>query len=292
MPIPPGDDCAGIRFNPLRTVLVTTDMLLEGVHYDISASPAKVGRKAISRAVSDIAAMAGIPRFVVIAVAFGRRETDGSSIALCRGLISGAKCENVIVVGGDITRTDGGTSICVTVLGEEGPYGSVTRSGAEKGDGVYVTGSLGGSILGKHLRFRSRWREAIAILECCSPTAMIDISDGLSTDAWHICRESGVGMELNENAIPISEAARKLSKLSGKSALSHAINDGEDYELLFTVNRHSEPKLSGLRAGCRLTRIGTIVSGQGVVLRGRAGEGRALSPGGWDPFDREMPGVK
>ncbi|HYV38471.1 MAG TPA: thiamine-phosphate kinase, partial [Gemmataceae bacterium] len=186
--IGPGDDCAAIRFPTDQPCLITTDMLLEGSCFRIAeAGPRRVGRKAMAVNLSDIAAMAGQPLAAVVSVGLPRQAGMALAQELDAGLREMADALNVAIVGGDTNSWDGPLVISVTLLGQPTGRGPVTRSGAKAGDWLLVTGPLGGSILGKHLDFTPRVREAIALHAAADLHAMIDISDGLAADLNHIC---------------------------------------------------------------------------------------------------------
>src|SRR5829696_5924458 len=222
----PGDDTAVLR-PPRGPLLVTTDMLLEGSCFRLAdAGPRRVGRKAIAVNLSDIPAMAGVPTAAVVSVGLPRAGGRELAEGLYLGMREMADAFGVPLVGGDTNSWDGPLSISVTLLGEATDRGPVLRSGAKVGDWVMVTGSLGGSILGHHLDFTPRVREALALHESAALHAMIDISDGLAADLNHICEESRCGAVLYASAIPISDAARELGRASGKTPLQHALGDG------------------------------------------------------------------
>jgi thiamine-monophosphate kinase len=230
----PGDDAAVVDWSAGLPCLISTDMLLEGSCFVLAeAGPRRVGRKAMAVKLSDIAAMAGKP--IAAEVSVGLPRTGGKALAeeLYVGLREMADAFDTAIVGGDTNSWDGPLVISVTMIGEPTGRGPVLRSGARPGDWIFVTGPLGGSILGKHLDFTPRVREAQRLHQLLELHAMIDISDGLSSEIHHICRESGCGAVLREAAIPISDAARSMN--DQKSPLEHALGDGEDFELLFTV---------------------------------------------------------
>ena len=182
---------------PWRAVLVTTDMLLEGSCFVLAeAGPRRVGRKAMAVNLSDVAAMAGRPMAAVVSVGLAR--DGGRSLAedLYRGLREMADEFDTAIVGGDTNSWDGPLAISVTLFGEPTGRGPVTRSGARPGDWLLCTGTFGGSIRGHHLDFTPRVREALRLHEVADLHAMIDVSDGLAADVWHICTESRVGAVL------------------------------------------------------------------------------------------------
>jgi len=278
----PGDDTAVLRPSS-RPVLVTTDMLLDGSCFRLAeVGPFRVGRKAIHVNLSDIAAMAGVPTAAVVSV--GLPRTGGHDLAeqLYLGMRDAADAFGVPLVGGDTNSWDGPLAISVTMLGEATDRGPVLRSGARIGDWVMVTGPLGGSILGHHLDFTPRVREAIKLHESAELHAMIDLSDGPARDLHHICEESRCGAVLFGNNIPISDAARDLAARDGRPALDHALADGEDFELVFTVSAADGERLLRQQPapGITLSRIGEIVA-DGYWLE-RAGRRERLEPRGYE----------
>jgi thiamine-monophosphate kinase len=276
--IGPGDDCAALA-PPARDLLVTTDMLMDGTDFVLADVGARrVGRKAMNVNLSDIAAMAGTPTAAVVSVALPR---DGRGLAqeLYLGLRDAADALGVAVVGGDTNSWNGPLVISVTALGEATARGPVRRSGARPGDWLFVTGPLGGSILGHHLDFTPRVRDALALHAAVELHAMCDISDGLSADLNHICEESGCGAVLVAEAVPISDAARALGHTSGRTPLRHALGDGEDFELVFAVSASDGAKLLSAPPVPGLARIGECV-GAGLWLE-TSGRREALAPAGW-----------
>jgi thiamine-monophosphate kinase len=278
----PGDDCA-VLARPLRNQLVTTDLLQDGVDFLLAAcGPVAAGRKAMAVNLSDVAAMAGVPTAAVVGLCLPR--TGGPRVA--EGVFEGVKAVadefGVAIVGGDTNSWDGPLVIAVTLLGEVTNRGPVRRNGAKPGDGLFVTGPLGGSLLGRHLSPRPRVREALALHAVVDLRAMIDISDGLAADVSHLCEESRCGVELDADAIPIHPDAVARGRATGRTPLWHALNDGEDFELAFAVNESDGLRLIGESPveGIRLSRIGTFVP-TGVWLRERDGVS-PLSPEGWE----------
>jgi thiamine-monophosphate kinase len=269
-----GDDCAVVRGPRGRTPgLFKIDSVVDGVHFQTeTAKPFWIGWKALNRPLSDIAAMGGVPRYAVAAACVPRGFGLTRMKQVMAGLEAAARRAGVALVGGDTASTSGPFSVSVAVWGEAGPGGPVLRSGARPGDWVWVTGALGGSILGRHLKFSPRLREARAIVRRLQPTAMMDVSDGLGIDAGRLARASGVAIVLEGGAVPLRREARALARRDGRSALDHALADGEDYELLFTTPPRRMRDVAGLTlAGVRATVIGRVVRGRGawVVERGR-----------------------
>lgn len=238
-----GDDCAVLQpfSNPM---LVTTDMLMEGSCFILDeAGPYRVGRKAMAVNLSDIAAMAGKPIAAFVSLGIPRNMTMESLRELHHGMQSMAEEFGAVIAGGDTNSWEGPLTISVTLIGEAGPKGAILRSTAEVGDVVFVTGKLGGSILGHHLDFTPRVHLATWLSTHADLHSMIDISDGLSKDLCRILDASNVGVELMAEAIPISDAAVQCHRRDGISALEHALGDGEDFELIFTVSDADAAKL-------------------------------------------------
>lgn len=279
-----GDDAAVVEASGGGRLILTNDCLIDGIHFRLGeTSPRLIGRKAVMRAVSDIAAMAGRPRWILAALCLPR-GVDGQTVkALCLGMRAACRTLGVAWVGGDLSRTSGPLAAVVTVIGEVLAPGAVRRAGAAPGDAVCVTGRLGGSILGRQFRFRPRLAEAQRLARRFRPHAMTDLSDGLSTDARHLADAGGVRLVLHERAIPVSAAARRLGRLDGRPALAHALNDGEDYELLFTLAPRDAARAAaeGL-CGTAVTVIGCVEEGRGVVIASPDGRRRELAPEGYE----------
>jgi thiamine-monophosphate kinase len=280
-----GDDCAILRPSSSSELLVTTDMLMDGRHFRLEVHGAEaVGYKAMAVNLSDIAAMAGRPTAAVVAVALPKRNAVSIAEGLHSGLQGAANLHDVALVGGDTNAWDGPLVISVTLLGESVGPGPVQRSGAREGDVVFVTGPLGGSLRGRHLRPVPRVAEAIALNAIVPIHAMIDISDGLASDLRHILDESGgLGAVLAEDDIPIHEDAYFLSRHDGQPPLEHALRDGEDFELCLTLDPQDADRVPHQVAPhIRLYPIGTIVAEPGIRLRERSGGMREISSAGFD----------
>jgi thiamine-monophosphate kinase len=284
--IGPGDDCAAL-VPPAGDLLVTTDMLMDGTDFVLAeVGPRRAGRKAMAANLSDIAAMAGRPLAAVVGVALplanasqGRPPARELAEQLYLGLRDAADEFGVPIVGGDTNSWSGPLVVGVTVLGEATGRGPVRRDGARPGDWVFVTGPVGGSILGHHLDFTPRVREALALHAAVGLHALCDISDGLAADLNHILEESRCGAVLVAEAIPVSPAAVELSRASGKSPLQHALGDGEDFELVFAVPPADGEKLLRDPPVPGLAKIGECVE-RGLWLE-TAGTREPLAPAGW-----------
>lgn len=278
-----GDDCAVIAPPAGSAIVATTDMVVEGVHFEAGTPPELVGHKAMARGVSDLAAMAARPLCTLAAASFGAEADEAMGRRLARALWETARAYAAPLVGGDIASGADRLCITVTALGLAGPKGAVTRSGARAGDAVCVTGRLGGSILGRHLRFDPRIDAALALATACDLHAMIDISDGLSTDALHLADAGGRGIVLHAARIPISDDAAALAVRTGREPLWHALNDGEDYELLFCLPREQASDLARHGVlGLPVTVIGEVQDDPASFLVAPDGRRTPLRAGGWE----------
>ena len=285
-----GDDCAVLDFGlPDRLLLFKTDAVVEGIHFTAATEPQKIGRKALARCLSDIAAMAGTPGAALVTIALPRNFDPGFVEEVYAGMNELARRHGVAVVGGETTTNPGGMLLSVALLGFVPRGKGVLRSGAKAGDAIFVTGELGGSLSGKHLEFEPRLAEARWLAQHFQVHAMIDISDGLAGDLRHILTASRVGAELRSPSIPISREARLAAKAgsAAKPALLAALTDGEDFELLFTVTaRDAVPLLDAWRKQfpqVPLTCIGKIREGDGVIIRDKHGA-RPLNVHGYVHF--------
>jgi len=278
-----GDDCAALSLPEGQVALVTTDMLVEGVHYSPDqAAPSQVGRKALARGLSDIAAMAGEAIAVLVAMAAPRHVSVSYIQEVFRGMKAASRAWGVPIAGGDLSVGSLPLTITVTAIGAGRARSLALRSGVRTGDVLMVTGELGGALAGRHLTFDPRLAEARWLRDAADLGGMIDISDGLAADAGHLARESRVGLELWEEAIPVSAAAHQMAATSGRTPLEHALHDGEDYELLFSVPaRDAERLLERRDAPVRLTCIGEAISDSGLWIRRRGEKRRPLQPKGW-----------
>ena len=279
-PIGIGDDMAQVRLGG-ESVLVTTDMLLDGVHFDLrEATLEQAGYKAMAVSLSDCAAMATIPVAAVVSVAlppsFGREQLK----QLHAGIARAGRKYHCALVGGDITswNDEHPFAVSVAMLSKTAGNEPVRRSGAKVGDCICVTGSLGGSRFGKHLEFEPRVAEALKLAGMVSITAMIDISDGLSTDLNRICKASGVGAVINAEQIPISQVAEKSSE-----PLRAALNDGEDFELLLTLSQKDrQGLLDKWDEPIPITQIGNVTETGKMQIRTPHGQLEDLEASGYE----------
>jgi len=278
----PGDDCAIVRAGG-RRMLITTDQLLDAVHFIYSRhGPRRSGRKAMARNLSDLAAMAAQPVAAVAAVALPMGLAREEAEAIYRGLREAGDEFGCPLVGGDISAWKGPLAITVTIVGRPAGIEPVLRSGARIGDAICITGSLGGAWRSeRHLTFVPRIREARTLAERYSLHSMIDVSDGLARDLEHICRCSGVGAEIHAQAVPIHPDARAAGREI--DPLQSALGDGEDYELLLTLNAEDADRLAADQPlEVPVTRIGRIVEGEYVTLIHSDGRRERLRPTGWE----------
>ncbi|MDB4704320.1 thiamine-phosphate kinase, partial [Akkermansiaceae bacterium] len=262
----PGDDCAVVGAGE-ELVLLKTDAVVAEVHFLSDEKSTRVGWKAVARVLSDFAAMGGEPGELLITLALAPEVSVDWVDGLYRGMSSCLKQHGGVIVGGETTSLPQGTPTMVSVAGKGrvARANLVTRSGGRPGDGIYVTGRLGGSIHGKHLDFTPRLREAAWLVSTGWVTAMMDLSDGLAKDLPRLAQMSGVGFELDRDSLPCSEG----------STLSQAISDGEDYELLFTSGDDLKPAWCEKFPELEITRIGTLLEGAGDSIEG-----------GWDHFQQ------
>ena len=310
-----GDDAAKLNYGG-TDVLVTTDMLLEGVHFDLTYVPLKhLGYKAAVVNFSDIYAMNGIPRQITVALGISRRFTVEHIDALYSGIKLACEIYGVDIVGGDTCSSRQGLVISITCVGEGKSGKVVTRSGAKDTDLVCVSGDFGAAYMGLQLLEREKVasagqkdfvpkfegkeylverqlkpearRDIVEMLDVQGivPTSMIDVSDGLSSELMHICKASDVGCRIYEDRIPIDYQTAVMSEELGMNLVTAALNGGEDYELLFTVPLTEHEKVSKI-PGVKV--IGYITgSGLGCALITRDGSELPLRAQGWNPLKDE-----
>lgn len=280
-PIGIGDDMAEIKLKDTKSILITTDMLLENVHFDLEkATLEQVGYKAVAVSLSDCAAMATVPVTVVVSVALPAGFGEKHLKKLYAGISRACRKYNCPLAGGDINiwKEKNRLVLNSAMLSRPALRGPVTRSGAKVSDCIFVTGSLGGSISGKHLDFEPRVKEALKLASMVHLNSMIDLSDGLGCDLNRICKSSKVGAFIEAALIPVSEQARKTD-----NPLHSALNDGEDFELLFTVNPDDcEKLLNTWDLKTPLTRIGTITDTGKMQIKTLDGKINHLEHEGFD----------
>jgi len=260
-------------------------MLMDGVDFLVGdCDPRRVGRKSLAVSLSDVAAMAARPSAAIVSVALPRNEGLPLAEALYEGLLALAEEFGVRVAGGDTNSWNGPLVINVTVLGDVTDHGLLLRGGAKPGDDILVTGSFGGSLLGRHFDFQPRVREALVLHEQFELHAGIDVSDGLSLDLSRVANESDCGAMVDLDAVPISDAAQQLAAESGdgRTALDRALSDGEDFELILAVPPDEAQRLLHLQPlDVPITRVGQFVAERG--LQGVTGDGvtAPLAPRGY-----------
>ncbi len=228
-----GDDCAVLPANRHRQ-LITTDPVIYGRHFDDPVPPRAVGAKLLKRNLSDLAAMGARPTAAVISLALDPRVSTRWLEQFYRGLAAAARRFSVPIVGGDVAQGDGFLGAFLTLCGEARGPRVLLRAGAHAGDWIYVTGTLGGSLLGHHWRFIPRLAEGEWLTRRREVRAMMDLSDGLAKDLPALT-PAGAAPAIDGDAVPVSAAARTQARRSGRTPLSHALEDGEDYELVFVV---------------------------------------------------------
>jgi thiamine-monophosphate kinase len=295
----PGDDCAVLDLGlPDRMILFKTDAIVEGIHFTRETPPEKVGRKALARCLSDIAAMAGTPTAALVTIGLPVDFAVERVTKIYAGLNALAAQYHVAIVGGETTTNPGRVFISIALLGTVARGKQVLRSGAKAGDAIFVTGELGGSLAGRHLDFEPRIAEAQWLAEHFHVHAMLDLSDGLAGDLRHLLTAAGLGAEILKPSLPVSRAAKLRARNdfqppspepagARKPAALAALTDGEDFELLFTVASRDAVKLldawkkkfPDLKLSC----IGKIVAGEGILLRDKSGT-QKLGAKGYEHF--------
>jgi thiamine-monophosphate kinase len=315
-----GDDAAIISSGGKNDWVLSCDAFLEGVHFLVKTHPAdSVGYKALVRATSDLAAMGATPRYFLLTLAIPASRAGTWLDEFLNGMVRAARSLKIVLAGGDTTKSSV-VSISITVVGEIGRGQAVTRSGARPGDIIYVSGTLGRAQLGLEILLhrkikaralrRGRARHSDRALQgLLQPhlypkiqlalgtwlakrrmaSAMMDISDGLSTDLGRLCAASGVGAMIFPELVPRVAIPAEISKLAGGlklDPLKMALDGGEDYELLFTVSPRYLKNLRTAPGFSRIRAIGEVTRGKSVVLIDKDGTKQRLEPRGWDPFRR------
>jgi len=269
-----GDDCAVIKFSRGKYLLLTCDMLIEGVDFVSREKPYLIGRKALAVSISDVAACGGIPRYALVSLGLPPGARVEFVDKLHQGMRDLARRYRINLVGGDFSRA-AKLTLDVSMAGVVEKKNLVLRSGAKSGDIIFVSGSFGGSIRGKHLKFTPRLNEARWLVEHFKINSMIDVSDGLAQDLRHILVASKAGALVYEELIPLSPRARNLND---------ALYGGEDFELLFSMPAKEARKL--ICANNKLYHpIGEILPlSEGLRLVTKNGNEKNIKPGGFRHF--------
>ncbi|NLF70626.1 MAG: thiamine-phosphate kinase [Candidatus Anammoximicrobium sp.] len=281
-----GDDAAILDLASNSRCVLTTDMLNDGVDFVWGQCDGRlVGRKSLAVNLSDLAAMAAQPLAALVSLTLPRRDALAVGQQLYQGLLPLADEFDVAIAGGDTGSWDGPLVIGITALGVATERGPLLRSGARPGDAIIVTGSFGGSLLGRHFRFTPRVREALLLNERYRLHAATDVSDGLALDLSHITQESGCGALVEAAAVPIADDAHRLAAADGgrTTPLEHALGDGEDFELILAAPPEEAARL--LRdqpLDVPLTRIGTFTAERGLRIKTPDGRCEPLPPRGYE----------
>ncbi|HXV67808.1 MAG TPA: thiamine-phosphate kinase [Nitrospira sp.] len=313
-----GDDAAVVTASPGTWWHLTTDLLAEGVHFDLNTAPLQsVGYRAAVANLSDIAAMGAVPRYLLVSLAIPKRLASSQIHRLYDGLMQACRAHGVYLIGGDTSASTSGLFLSITLIGSTRTGRALFRHGARVGDRLYVTGTLGDSLAGlqlltqsrrsrsaqegnrqlrrperqflvnRHLHPTARVAEGQWLNHRRLATAAIDISDGLSGDLRHICEESGVGAEIDPDQLPISSALLAYAESRRLDPVQLALTGGEDYELLFTVPPATQPVLErqARARGFRITRIGTIRPGRfGLRMPSIEGAAKAIPITSYEHF--------
>ena len=287
-----GQDCAVLDLGIAdKNLLFKTDAVVEGVHFTKETPPTKVGRKALARNLSDIAAMAGTPVSALVTLGLPKDFDPDYVLHMYEGLNQLAREVHLSVAGGETTLSPDRIFVSVALLGTVPKKQNISRAGAKPGDALFVSGELGGSLEGKHLDFQPRIQEAQWLARHFTIHAMMDLSDGLAGDLRHILTQSNVGAELHSSAVPVSKVAKLKAKQesSAKPPLLAALTDGEDFELLFTVaSKSAVPLLDAWNkqfSDTKLSCIGKITAEPGLRLRDKTGV-RNLGVHGYTHFQK------
>ena len=283
-PVAFGDDMAPLG-PTAGGLLWTTDMLMDGVDFDSKThSWAEIGRKAMAVNLSDCAATAAVPIAALCAVSLNDGLSMDDALELFRGALECGAEFDCPITGGDTNSWAHPTVVCIAVAARpDAGYAPVTRDGARPEDRIYLTGQVGGSLLGRHLRPVPRIREALEINRCLTPHAMIDISDGLALDLWHICEASGCGAALDGAWLDLAvhPDARLLAEKTGGAPREHALYDGEDFELVVVLPSDAP---DDVRERLGLWPVGEITAKRELILRSADGQRVPLEIRGWEHF--------
>lgn len=294
--VPAGDDAAVLRPPAGRRTVVTVDMLMEGVDFVLGAecSPEAVGHKALAVNLSDLAAMGARPEAAVVAVALPRHGGEPLGRGIQAGIASLAATYNLALAGGDTNTWSGPLVISITAIGSVAPGRAWRRDMARPGDLLVASGGFGGSILGRHLAVEPRCREAAWIAESFLVHAAIDVSDGLSLDLGRMMAASRTAGVVDLDAVPIHPDAVRLAARDGREPLEHALEDGEDFEIVLAMPAADARRLVLESArhppGTQFTIIGEVVAGAGLMARSAGGPLCPLIPRGYlHGFDDQTP---
>ena len=281
VPVGPGDDTAVVMCGNEK-LMITVDQLLDGVHFKMAeCGPKASGNKAMARSLSDVAAMAALPLSAVVSVALPKGMGREQAEDLYSGLRKVGEKFRCPIVGGDVGVWTGPLAIGVTIFARPAGIKPVLRSGAKVGDAICVTGTFGGAWRSqRHLKFIPRIHEARILASRHELHSMIDVSDGLAGDLLHICHMSGVGAEVLAASVPVHPDAKNEGDPTG---LQCALNDGEDYELLFTLAApQADELIRDQPLTVRVSRIGTITQDKALVIVRPDGQREPLTPQGWE----------
>jgi len=306
-----GDDTAVIKLDDRRAMLLTCDIQVEGRHFRFEhITPYQLGRRSMAVNLSDIGAMGGKPTYALVSLGLPADFPVKSYDRLFEGMRDELQPHGASIVGGNLAQTRDFLVVDVTLLGEVDRSRVLTRGGARAGDRIFVTGKVGASGAGFQVlsafgkRFPARYKELVRrhlsptprvdlgrrIAHAGIATAMIDLSDGVAGDLYHVCTRSGVGAEIHEERLPLPDRIGEVAAKSGRSVIDFALHSGEDYELLFTVPARipAETVQSVFReSGVPVTEIGSIVErNDGYSLVDSRGNRSPLKPAGWDHFRR------
>jgi len=296
--IPPGDDMGAIIIGD-QSVLITVDQIADGVHFKLETTPiAKIARKAITRNLSDVAAMGAVPVAAVVAGCLPRSLDESKAKALHDAMLAVAMSYDCPLIGGDISIWDHPMLLSVTVLADMLGIEPILRRGVRAGDVICVSGMLGGSLVERddppgyihHLDFEPRLRLArkLAGDPIFRPRCMLDLSDGLAQDLPRLCAaaEGGaISAEISIKNLPISRAAHQASLSDGRSPWQHALEDGEDYELCFALSPEAAESLPAVLEGVPITKIGQFIpriEEVTIMLKMEDGRVMPMAPGGWE----------
>jgi len=283
--IGPGDDAALLDWSDSDQCLIATDTIVEGLDFLLDTCPLpNVGRKALAINLSDLAAMGALAISATVSLVLPSSDPFGTCREIIQGMQTLAHDFGLSISGGDISIWDGPLIATVTALGKPGPGGVLTRHGAQEGDQLLVTGSLGGSILSHHHSFTPRLEEIVTLTTGYRIHAAIDISDGLELDLSRLAEASQLAARIDPTTVPVSTAAHEVTQgqTTGATALQHALHDGEDFELLLAVAPDvAETLLQDQPIDCGITWIGDFATGDGVYTRLADGSLKAVEPQGY-----------